>query len=140
HRGIGRYSMALAKAMLRARGPHDIVIALNGMFAETIAPIREAFDGLVAPQDIRVWHASAPPRALAAGPAGYVEAARRIRQAFLESLQPDFVHLASLFETSSYAVTAVPERPAPFRTAVTLYDLIPHINPEVYLATPQAAA
>src|SRR4051812_38569467 len=72
HRGIGRYSVSLAKAMLRARGPHEILIAVNGMFEETIAPLRAAFDGLIDPSDIRVWHASVPPRALAQGPAGYV--------------------------------------------------------------------
>jgi hypothetical protein len=46
HRGIGRYSLALAKAMILNRGEHEIMIALSGLFPETIEPIRAAFDGI----------------------------------------------------------------------------------------------
>ncbi len=48
HRGIGRYSLALAHAMVRNRGDHEIIIALSGLFPDTIEPIRAAFDGLAA--------------------------------------------------------------------------------------------
>ena len=41
HRGIGRYAVSLAKAMLHHRGDHDIHIALNGAFADTIWALRD---------------------------------------------------------------------------------------------------
>ena len=61
-RGIGRYSMSLAKAMVRNRGVHEIVIALNGLFPATIEPIRAEFDGLLPQENIRVWYAPVPVR------------------------------------------------------------------------------
>ncbi|MDR5671010.1 hypothetical protein KPA97_67390, partial [Burkholderia cenocepacia] len=46
-RGIGRYTLALAKAMVRNKGEHEIVLALSGLFPETIEPIRNEFSGLL---------------------------------------------------------------------------------------------
>ena len=59
-RGIGRYSLSLTQAILRNKGEHEIIVALNGMFPETIEPIRAALDPLIAQQDIRVWFAPGP--------------------------------------------------------------------------------
>ena len=47
NRGIGRYTMALAKAMVRNQGEHEIILALNGLFPDTIEPVRTAFDDLL---------------------------------------------------------------------------------------------
>ena len=38
-RGIGRYSLELAKAMARAPRGHEIVIAMNGALSDTVEPI-----------------------------------------------------------------------------------------------------
>ena len=35
-RGIGRYTMSLAKAIVRNRGEHEIILALSGLFPDTI--------------------------------------------------------------------------------------------------------
>jgi hypothetical protein len=35
HRGIGRYSLSLAQAMIRQAAAHDIRIVLNSRFPET---------------------------------------------------------------------------------------------------------
>ena len=59
-RGIGRYSLSLTQAILRNKGEHEIIVALNGMFTETVEPIRVALDGLIEQQDIRVWFAPGP--------------------------------------------------------------------------------
>jgi glycosyltransferase involved in cell wall biosynthesis len=139
HRGIGRYSIALARAMLRHRGGHEILIALNGMFADTIAPLREAFAGLLPAGDIRVWHAAIPPLPVAGAAPHQRHAAELVREAFLASLDADIVHVASMFESGMYAVSGSTRPPRGPRTAVTLYDLIPHIYPDIYLPTPQAA-
>ena len=42
-RGIGRYVLALTQALVRNRGEHEIILALNGLFDETIQPIRDTF-------------------------------------------------------------------------------------------------
>ena len=40
NRGIGRYSLSLAQAIVRNRGDHEVFIALNGRFPDTIERIR----------------------------------------------------------------------------------------------------
>jgi glycosyltransferase involved in cell wall biosynthesis len=40
YRGIGRHTLALAQAMVRNRGEHEIILVLSGLFPETIEPTR----------------------------------------------------------------------------------------------------
>ena len=47
HHGIGRYAMALTKAMVRRIGGHEIFLALNNNFADTMEEIRNAFAGML---------------------------------------------------------------------------------------------
>lgn len=138
NRGIGRYSIALAKAMLRHRGSHEILIALNGMFAESVTPLRELFAGLLPAGDIHVWHATIPPLPVAGAVPHQRHACELVREAFLASLKPDVVHLCSMFESGIHSVSSVHAGVHALPTAVTLYDLIPHIYPQHYLVTPQA--
>jgi glycosyltransferase involved in cell wall biosynthesis len=138
-RGIGRYSVQLAKAMLRHRGAHEIIIALNGMYPDTIGPLRAMFRGLMDERDIRVWHATAPPLPVAGPPVDYREAAHKVRDRFMASLRPDIVHVTSMFEAGAFSCVGTPTDDDRPRTAVTLYDLIPHIYADIYLASPQVA-
>jgi glycosyltransferase involved in cell wall biosynthesis len=139
-RGIGRYSMALALAMARNSGGHDLRIALNEGFPDSVATLRRAFDGLVPPEHIGTYAVPAP--AAEADPANgwRIAAAERIREHYLASLRPDVVHVASLFEgLSDDSVVSVPPAGGHFDTAVTLYDLIPLLNQERYLGDPNIA-
>ena len=52
-RGIGRYSLSLAQAMLRQTGPHEFYVALSGLFPGTIEPVRAMFDGLLPEEPYR---------------------------------------------------------------------------------------
>lgn len=132
-RGIGRYTLALAQAIVRNRGEHDIFLALNGLLSDSIEPIRAAFAGLLPQENIRVWYAPVPVRECEPGNEWRGEVAERIREAFLASLQPDVVHVSSLFEGyADDAVTSIGVF-AHFPTVVTLYDLIPLLSPEIYL-------
>ena len=54
-RGIGRYTMSFTQALVRNRGEHEIILALNGLFPDTIEPIRAVFDGMLPQENIRVW-------------------------------------------------------------------------------------
>ena len=141
-RGIGRYALSFTKAVLRNRGEHEVILALNGLFPETIEPIRAAFFDLLPQANIRVWCAPGPVRS------GYVAndmrrgMAELIREAFLASLQPDVVHITSLFEGYvDDAVTSVGRFDSTTRVSVSLYDLIPLLNADQYLTpSPRYAA
>lgn len=133
-RGIGRYTMALARGLVRHRGPHEVVLALNGALEDSIEPIRAAFDDLL-PQDmIKVWRGLRP---LSDDQGGYAlnrALAEFSREAFLRSLCPDIVHISSYFEDCSEGVvvglgcmdTDVP-------ISISVYDFIPLIHREQYL-------
>jgi glycosyltransferase involved in cell wall biosynthesis len=133
NRGIGRYSLSLAKAMAQFRGTHEIVIVLNGLFSDSIEPIRLAFKDILPREAIRVWETTEPVAQVNSDNDWRRKAAERLYEAFLASLEPDVVHVSSLFEgLGDNAVTSIG---ALYKTptAVTLYDLIPYIHPKPYL-------
>ena len=134
-RGIGRYSMGLAQAMLRAGNGHEFWIALNGQLEETIAALRLAFDGLVPQERIVVFDVPGPVWEIDPANAWRIRASELVRESFLARLQPDVVHVSSLFEgLGDNFVASVGKLEDPERTAVTLYDLIPLLWKETYLA------
>ncbi len=133
-RGIGRYTLSLVDAIVRHRGEHEIVLALSGLFEETIAPLRERFAGLLPPQNIRVWHAPGPTREAEPHTAARREAAELIREAFIASLRPDIVHVTSLIEGYvDDAVTGIGAFDRTTPVSVSFYDLIPLVYAEHYL-------
>ena len=140
-RGVGRYTLSLAQAIARNRGEHEIILALSGFFPDTIEPIRAAFDRLLPQENIRVWYAPGPVRECDSGNEWRRDVAERIREAFLASLQPDLLHVSSLFEGYvDDAVTSIGVFTPQIPTVVTLYDLIPLLNSEIYLKRNSAYA
>lgn len=133
-RGIGRYTLSLAQAIVRNRHEHEIILALNGLFPDTVETVRAAFDGLLPRENIRVWYAPGPVRECDFGNAWRHRVAERIREAFFASLRPDVLHISSLFEGfADEAVTSIGVFASQIPTVVTLYDLIPLLNPHTYL-------
>ncbi|HEY6402631.1 MAG TPA: glycosyltransferase, partial [Blastocatellia bacterium] len=133
-RGIGRYTMSFSQAIARNRGEHEIILALSDLFPDTIEPIRAAFDGLLPQENIRVWRAPGPVRDCELSNVSRREAAECIREAFLASLSPDVIHICSLFEGYiDDAVTSIGRFDDAALVSVTLYDLIPLLNPDQYL-------
>lgn len=141
HRGIGRYSMALALALARLAKPlHRISLALNGTFTDTIDPIRRAFASLVTREDIHVWLPLTP--AYAPDPANLWRraASEAYYEAFLRHLRPEMVLITSLFEgIGEDVIVSVNQSDIAVPSAVVLYDLIPLIHKDPYLANPAAA-
>jgi glycosyltransferase involved in cell wall biosynthesis len=134
HRGIGRYSLALAHAMVRNRGNHEVIIALNGLFPDSIEAIRADFDGKLPQQNIVVWNAPGPVHHLDPANTWRRHAAELIRETFMASLQPDIIHITSLFEGfDDNSVNSIGLSTDALPTAVTFYDLIPLLQSEVYL-------
>ena len=133
-RGIGRYTLAFAQAVVRNRGEHEVFLALSGLFPDTIEPIRAAFDGLLPQENIRTWGAPGPVKEKEEGNDVRREMAELIREAFLASLQPDLIHISSLFEGYvDDAVTSIGQFDRSTPVSVILYDLIPQLNPDKYL-------
>lgn len=133
-RGIGRYAMSFAQAVTRNRGEHEVILALSGLFPHTIEPIRAAFEGLLPQENIRVWHTPGPVAESQPGNETRREIAELIREAFLANLQPDVIHICSLFEGHiDDAVTSIGKFDQNTPVSVTLYDTIPLIMPDKYL-------
>lgn len=132
-RGIGRYSLQFALAVARNRKDHEVIIALNGMFPDTIDAIRHAFDGILPASNIRIWNGIGPATGQSASDRSRREISKLLREAFLESLQPDIVHVTSLFEGfGDNAVHSVPDNRS-YLASSTFYDLIPLNNADIYL-------
>lgn len=132
--GIGRYSMELAKAMARAPRGHDLWLVLSALMPESIAEIRDAFDGLIHKDRIQVFELPQHIDMRTSHPSR-VRAAEIIREDFLHCLQPDFVHVTSLFEGFDEDVaTSIGQCFVGSKTAVTLYDLIPLVHSALYFA------
>ena len=133
-RGIGRYTLSLTQAIVRNRGDHEIILVLNGIFHDTIEPIRSAFEHLLPQDAIRVWHAVGPTRENDLSNTSRRLAAEVAREAFINSLDPDVVHIPSLFEGfGDDAVVSIGRLNQFTPVSVTLHDLIPLLNPESYL-------
>ncbi len=130
-RGIGRYTLAFAKAVARNRGGHEVMLALSGLFPSTVEPLRAEFEGLLPQENIRVWKAPGPVRG---GNDARRDQAELVREAFLASLRPDIIHISSLFEgLLDDAVVSIGRFDGITPVSVTLYDLIPLLNPAQYL-------
>lgn len=140
-RGIGRYTLSLSMAIARARGQHDIVLALNGALPAWIEHIRATFAGLLPPDAIRVWDCPVPVASAEPANDWRRQSAELLRESFLASLAPDIVLVTSLFEgLGDDAVTSVGRLSANVPTAVILYDLIPLIRRHPYLDNPVVEA
>jgi glycosyltransferase involved in cell wall biosynthesis len=131
NRGIGRYSRALIEGMLCNAPEDQFILLFNGMIGEDNDRIRREFAQKWQKVEFRVWTAATPSDFFA--PSDFRQAAEAIREAVIADCAPDIVLVTSLFEgLGDDAVTTVGRTP----TAVVLYDLIPHIFPDIYQSDP----
>jgi glycosyltransferase involved in cell wall biosynthesis len=138
-RGIGRYTLALAQAIVRHAGKHEVLLALNGTLEDGIESLRAAFAGLLPEDSIRVWRGLKAVSGHDVANSWRRQASEKLREAFLSSLRPDVVHIGSLFEGfGDDAVTGIGTFTTALATSMTLYDLIPLIHRETYLRSPAA--
>lgn len=140
-RGIGRYTTALARGILRNAGEHEVWLVLNGALEESVTAIRADFDGLLPQERIRVFETPGRIAEMDTRLAPRCRAAEMIREQFIALLEPDVVLVTSLFEGYiDDAVGSVGTFIDGARTAVILYDLIPLLNPDAYLGSPSQQA
>lgn len=135
-RGIGRYSMAFTRALLQQDQGAEFLVGLDGTYPAQAADVREALTGL-APAERMLRYVYPGPRY----PVGHARDALRtaaeafIRQAYAER-SPDVLHVHSLFEGYVEHAAGLGQLTHMRGTvsSVTLYDLIPQLFPERYLA------
>jgi len=119
---------------VRNRGDHDVLIALNGLYRDTIPAIRASFEHLLPQENIVVWEALKHASPDEPANKWRHRAAEFMREAFLASLQSDMLLVTSLFEGfNEDAVSSIGLFSDKIPTAVIVYDLIPHIYSELYL-------
>lgn len=133
-RGIGRYSLSLAAEIARQATAHEIHVVLNGGMPDTVAGIRGALQGLIAPDRIHLFDVPVPTAECDPANGWRARAAELVREHALASLRPDVVHISSLFEGfADDVVGSVGLSALDVPTVVTLYDLIPMLDPDTYL-------
>lgn len=133
NRGIGRYTLAHIKALARCAGEHRLTLLLSNNFSETITPLRAEFEGLIDPDEIRVFSTLGQLMDIGPGNRWRHEAAQLVYQDFARSLDPDVFHQGCLFDALSESVTGILAGTRAINS-VTLYDLIPYQYPDRYLS------
>src|SRR3954467_3262900 len=96
-RGIGRYSMALLQAMLKRAGGHELHIALNHRFPDSVALLRGTLGQLLPQSQIHAYELPSHIWEHQSQNSWRLRAAEQLREHYLASLKPDVVHISSLF-------------------------------------------
>lgn len=132
-RGIGRYALSMARAMVRnGRDRHSFRILLSDRFPARVAAVRDAFAGLLNPEHIVVG--CVPERVDSAQMdfAWRTRAAEIVWADFIAGFKPDAYFTPSLFEGFwDEAVTSI--EPAAYLRSAAVHDLIPLADPDSYL-------
>lgn len=134
-RGIGRYSMSLALAIVKGyHTKHEIFILLNGMFPESINTIQNAFHALLPKSHIKVWQGCEPTHYSNTQNHSRIEISSLLRDSFIASLAPDIVLILSTVEGySDNSIITLPKNyPIPY--AVIFYDAIPYMQADKYIS------
>lgn len=133
-RGIGRYTIELAKALVANAQGHEIVLVLNADLPEGEAQVRREFEGLLPERQILTWRSLSGDKGPAPAQSPVAPVAELLREAFLASLKPDLIHISSFVEGwVDAAVTSLGRFDQDTPVSVTLHDLIPLINADHYL-------
>ncbi|MGF6645843.1 glycosyltransferase [Paraburkholderia sp. GAS82] len=132
-RGIGRYSFALANAMIKDSRGHEVLVALNRAFPSTIAPLKALFADILPSENIVLWGGMTGLEEVVPQNMQRRLAAEHLKEAFFRSLNADVIHTSSLFEGFGDSSVATIASDGGAINAVTLYDLIPFLRPESYL-------
>jgi glycosyltransferase involved in cell wall biosynthesis len=135
HRGIGRYSLALAKAIARNSGKHQVVILLNGLFWDSIADIQQAFGNLVGEDRFLVLTSTGPVAEVSSEDNSWRRrTAEILREHVIDTLSPDVVLITSMIEgAQDDTITSVGTLHTNVAVAAILYDLIPLMDPANYI-------
>jgi glycosyltransferase involved in cell wall biosynthesis len=133
-RGIGRYTIALTRGIVRNAGDHEVWVGMTNGLPGTIAPLKEALADVLPEERMLVWNTVTPTGDIFWQNDNRLGQAQVLREAFINSLEPDIIHCSSVIEGSSESsVTTVNRHFDGPPSAATLYDLIPLLDAKRYL-------
>jgi len=136
YRGIGRYSLALAKGIARNAARHQVFILLNGLFSETLDDIRSSFSELLAADRFIIFNSPGPVCALKSANTWRRRTAEILREYLIDSISPDVLLITSMIEgREDDTVTSLGCIRSSVPAAAILYDLIPMADPERHIAS-----
>ena len=134
HRGIGRYSLALAKGVARMANDHKVFILLNGLFAEGIDEIKSAFVGILADDRFLIFSTPGPVKEMAPENSWRRRSAELLREYIIDSLSPDVVLTTSMVEgAEDDTVASCGNLFSRVSSVAVIYDLIPLTDPDRYI-------
>lgn len=140
-RGIGRYSLSMAKAFAEAATKHEVWVSLNGRHDESSDLIIEQLSPFVPRQRFIVNELPAHISGADPHATWRRKAARIAQSACFDSLSPDFIWHSSLFEGwHDDSTVTLGDGADDQRHVATLYDLIPLVHPARHLAKPDYRA
>ena len=133
NRGMGRYSLSLAKAMIAQAGEHEVVIVMSTAFPQELARLRREFRNLLPAESI-VSISMPPGTAIGGNRLWLRDSAERWHRQQLLELKPDVILISSVFSGYNDDVVAPwPEAGDDVLWAATLYDLIPLVRADEFL-------
>ncbi|MDH6420908.1 glycosyltransferase involved in cell wall biosynthesis [Polynucleobacter sphagniphilus] len=136
-RGIGRYTLSLAHAMVAELldRDHKIIIALSRAFPDEAAQVRTSFEDRFSGLEYFEFSILEPSAAKKEGNDWRQMASRLQRERGIANLEPDMVHVSTLMADGweDDAVASVGLLGVHIPTALTHYDLIPLVMSDIYM-------
>lgn len=136
HRGIGRYALAFVRALIRNRGPHEVVVLLSDLFPESLAYAQDALGEQRAHCTIKIWSGIGPTDLRKPENHWRKDVSELLREAFIADLNPDVLIISSLLDSPGDNTIVSVSKLAPVYTVAMLYDLIPLLYKSEYLVDP----
>lgn len=135
HRGVGRYTKEMARALVATCAEDDeVFLALNGAFPESVGELRSFFESDLPSDHIKVWQQFFDTTAANVDNAARQEAGELWRESFLQEVDADILFSTNLQEGFfDPAVTSVGKVPMRALTYTTLHDVTPLMYAEQYL-------
>lgn len=129
NRGIGRYSLAIAQAIVRQRGEHEVLILLNTAFAETIDEIREEFADLLSENAFKMFNPLGPTHGSDPQNIWRRNVSELLYEHAVARLQPDILLICSPMEGwGDQTISSIHKVKRDTLVVPILYDLIPLIQ------------
>jgi glycosyltransferase involved in cell wall biosynthesis len=137
HRGVGRYTIELVSALIKTcPKEHEIMLAVNGAFPESVKEIHDKFDCLVGYENIKVWQQFFDTAVVDIKNKARIEAGELWRETFLNGLEADIIFSTNLQEgLFDAAVTSVKLISSNALYCTTLHDVTPLLYSDQYLAS-----
>lgn len=134
YRGIGRYSLGFTKSIIKSANSNEVILLANGLLIDDLDQLYKEFEAILPRKNIRIFDVPGPVRKSNLLNEDLGKVAELIREEFIKRLNPDVVHITSLFEGYiDDAITSIGLLNYSIPVTTTVYDLIPLVNEEIYL-------